>query len=245
MYRFSAQIASNLECPAATRRATCCLVFSPALRRPIAMIWRALLASRSLPRFSRCLIVLPDDAVTGLMPQRAAKLPWPSVPYRNLQSLTDIARLDHGHMHGQDSHVTNSVRPLLGHKQTRRQSLTARRSRPADRSRERHAGRSEFGSSHIRTPCVASLPSDQTVFETNRAGTGYHLLTIGVEYIRLSLASQRLLDRCDAAVRFHRDRQPPRQDLPAEPVHDGAEIFKAAFDFPRTGIRDAVRRSGV
>lgn len=133
-----------------------------------------------------------------------------SVPCRNLWSLTAIARLNHGHMHGQDSHVTNAVRPFLGHKQTPRQSLTARRSRAADRSRERHVGRSECGSSHTWTPCSASLPSDRSVFETNRPGTGYHLLTICVEDIRLAIAGQRFLNRFDAEGRFHRDRQSPR-----------------------------------
>lgn len=47
---------------------------------------------------------------------------------------------------------------------------------------------------------------------------------IGVEYFRLSIAGQRVLDRFDAEVRLHRDRQPPGQNPPAKPVHDGAEI---------------------
>ncbi len=44
---------------------------------------------------------------------------------------------------------------------------------------------------------------------------------IGVEYFRLSIAGQRVLDRFDAEVRLHRDRQPPGQ-RPAKPIHDGA-----------------------
>ena len=38
------------------------------------MMCSALLAARSPPRLSRCRIVLPDDAGTGLTPQSAAKL---------------------------------------------------------------------------------------------------------------------------------------------------------------------------
>ena len=40
----------------------------------MAMMCRALLAARSPPRFNLCRIVLPDDAGTGLVPQRAAKV---------------------------------------------------------------------------------------------------------------------------------------------------------------------------
>ncbi len=45
-----------------------------------------------------------------------------------------------------------------------------------------------------------------------------------LKIFRLSIAGQRVLDRFDAEVRLHRDRQPPGQNPPAKPVHDGAEI---------------------
>ena len=41
-------------------------------------------------------------------------------------------------MRGQDSHETMQVRPFSGHTASARRSLTARRSRAADRSGERH-----------------------------------------------------------------------------------------------------------
>lgn len=50
---------------------------------------------------------------------------------------------------------------------------------------------------------------------------------VGVEYFGLAIAGKRFLDCFDAEGSFHRDRQPPRQNPPAEPVHDGAEIDKA------------------
>ena len=44
------------------------------------------------------------------------------------------------------------------------------------------------------------------------------------KFVWLTMAGQSLIDRFDAEGCVHRDRQPPRQDLPAEPVDDGAEI---------------------
>ena len=51
---------------------------------------------------------------------------------------------------------------------------------------------------------------------------------VGVEYVGFAITGKRLLDCFDAEGCFHRDRQPPRQNSPAEPVHDGAEIDEAA-----------------
>ena len=47
------------------------------IMRMWAMVHRALLAARSPPRLSRCLVVLPEDASMGLAPHRAARAASP------------------------------------------------------------------------------------------------------------------------------------------------------------------------
>lgn len=51
---------------------------------------------------------------------------------------------------------------------------------------------------------------------------------VGVEYVGLAITGQRFLDWFNAEGCLHRDRQSPRQNPPAEPVHNGAEIDKSA-----------------
>ena len=68
MYRLMQRIASSLEWPWATRRATYSWVLGSSRNRPIAMMCNALFAARSPPRFMRCRVVLPEDAGTGLTP---------------------------------------------------------------------------------------------------------------------------------------------------------------------------------
>ena len=51
---------------------------------------------------------------------------------------------------------------------------------------------------------------------------------IGVEYFRLAVSAQRLVERRDAKARVHRVRQPPRQDRAAGPIDDRHQIEKAA-----------------
>lgn len=50
---------------------------------------------------------------------------------------------------------------------------------------------------------------------------------VGIEDLGPAVAGDRLLQRLDAEVGFHRDRYPPGQDLPAEPVDDRHEINEA------------------
>lgn len=51
---------------------------------------------------------------------------------------------------------------------------------------------------------------------------------VSIEYVGFVITGQRFLDCFDAEGCFHRDRQPPRQNSPAAPVHDGAEVDEAA-----------------
>lgn len=64
--------------PVAVRLATKARVRGSEIVRTWAMIHSALLAARSPPRLSRCLLVLPDEASTGLAPHSAAMAasPW-------------------------------------------------------------------------------------------------------------------------------------------------------------------------
>src|SRR5271166_2796883 len=43
----------------------------------------------------------------------------------------------------------------------------------------------------------------------------------------LPVPGERLLDRPQAEIDLHADRQPPGQDPPAEPVHHGREVYEA------------------
>lgn len=51
---------------------------------------------------------------------------------------------------------------------------------------------------------------------------------IRVEDLRSAEAGDRLLQRGDAEVSIHRIRQPPSQNLAAEPVHDGDQVQEAS-----------------
>ena len=74
MYRLRLWIASSFEWPWAMRRATYSWIVGSSRNRPIAMMCKALFAARSPPLFNRCLMVLPDEAGTGLTPHKAANL---------------------------------------------------------------------------------------------------------------------------------------------------------------------------
>src|SRR5208282_2615957 len=67
---------------------------------------------------------------------------------------------------------------LLGSQASARQSLTARRSRAVDRSRERHGWSIGVRVRPHRAPCGASLPVGRSVFESGRPETGVYPLTI-------------------------------------------------------------------
>src|SRR5271165_7247958 len=81
---------------------------------------------------------------------------------------------------------------LLGSQASARQSLTARRSRAVDRSRERHGWSIGVRVRPHRAPHGASLPVGRSVFESGRPETGVYPLTIGIENPRLSEPKQRL-----------------------------------------------------
>ena len=84
---------------------------------------------------------------------------------------------------------------LLGSQASARQSLTARRSRAVDRSRERHGWSIGVRVRPHRAPHGASLPVGRSVFESGRPETGRYPLTVGVEDLRLAELRQRLLER--------------------------------------------------
>src|SRR3954454_15976264 len=82
---------------------------------------------------------------------------------------------------------------------------------------------------HIVAPCAPAIHADSDGLVDQLAGecgTGELAALVGIEDLRLAMASQGLLDRLDAEL--HRDRQPPGQNPPAEPVDDGGEIDKTA-----------------
>lgn len=84
---------------------------------------------------------------------------------------------------------------------------------------------------HVVPPCALAVHRDGnlSLFQHGGEVDGGELRSlVGVEDVGLAVTGQRLLDRFDAEIGFHRDRQPPRQDLPAEPVRDGAEINEAS-----------------
>ena len=66
---------------------------------------------------------------------------------------------------------------LLGSQASARQSLTARRSRAVDRSRERHGWSIGVRVRPHRAPCGASLPVGRSVFESGCPETGVYPLT--------------------------------------------------------------------
>src|SRR5271165_1340369 len=67
---------------------------------------------------------------------------------------------------------------LLGSQASARQSLTARRSRAVDRSRERHGWSIGVRVRPHRAPRGASLPVGRSVFESGRPETGGYPLTV-------------------------------------------------------------------
>ena len=79
----------------------------------------------------------------------------------------------------------------------------------------------------IRTPAALQLVQER--------GAGELHALIGVEDFRLAMSAHRFLQRLDAEVRLHGDRQPPRQNPPAEPVHHRHQIHKP---FGHRNIRD-------
>ena len=51
---------------------------------------------------------------------------------------------------------------------------------------------------------------------------------IGIENLRLAMASQRLIERLDAKVRVQGVRQPPSQHMPTRPIHDRHQVKEAS-----------------
>jgi hypothetical protein len=119
---------------------------------------------------------------------------------------------------------------LLGSQASARQSLTARRSRAVDRSRERHGWSIGVRVRPHRAPCGASLPVGRSVFESGRPETGGYPLTVGVEDLRPAEPRQSLLERRKAERDVHRVRQTPPEHRARRPVDDRHKIEKAAPD---------------
>ncbi len=70
---------------------------------------------------------------------------------------------------------------------------------------------------------------------------------VGIEDVGLAKARHRFLQSLDAKVRRQRDRQPPGQHPPAEPVNDGDKLNKATRhrDIGNVGRPDLVGRVAV
>ena len=136
-------------------------------------------------------------------------------------------------MRGQDSHETMKDRPFSGHRHRRGKASRQRRSRAVDRSRERHGWSIGVRVRPHRAPHGASLPVGRSVFESGRPETGGYPLTVGVEDFRLAVLGQSLLQRFDAEMGPHRDRNTMRQHPPAEHVDDRRQVDEAASPSPR------------
>ena len=79
-----------------------------------------------------------------------------------------------------------------------------------------------------KTPAPVHRNLDACGFElAGEGGAGELRALIGVEYFRLAVSRQRLVERRDAKARVHRVRQPPRKNRAAGPVDDCHEIEKA------------------
>lgn len=63
--------------------------------------------------------------------------------------------------------------------------------------------------------------------QAGERGAGKLAALIVVEDLRLAMAGQSFLDRLNAEPGLHRDREPPGQDAPAEPVDHGGEADEA------------------
>lgn len=83
---------------------------------------------------------------------------------------------------------------------------------------------------NIVPPGAAAVHADCDLIAKHDAGEGHAgglAALVGVEDVGRAKARQRFLQCLDAKVRLQRDRQPPRQNPPAEPVDDGDEIDEA------------------
>ena len=82
----------------------------------------------------------------------------------------------------------------------------------------------------IVAPRAAAIHADRDGIVQQQAGergAGELTALIGVEDLRPAAPGQRLLDRLKAERHLQGDRQPPRQDPPAEPVHHSSQIDEA------------------
>ena len=83
----------------------------------------------------------------------------------------------------------------------------------------------------IITPRSFAVHADGDAgFEKNagEAGAGELAALIRIENVRPAVTGQSFIQRLDAELRFHGDRQPPSENPAAEPVDDGREIDEAA-----------------
>jgi hypothetical protein len=84
---------------------------------------------------------------------------------------------------------------------------------------------------HIVSPGSFAIHADGNAgFEKNisEAGAGELAALIRIEDVRPSVTGQSFIQRLDAELRFHGDRQPPGENPAAEPVDDGCQIDEAA-----------------
>ncbi len=128
------------------------------------------------------------------------------------------------------------VRPFSGHKQRRGKALTARCSRAADRSGERHrlvdrsAGQAAPGALR-RQPTKRSI-----AVRVRPPGTGLNLLTVGVvqQAVRLAAAPDRHDQGIGDQLRGHGRTHRPADHAPGIEVDDGCHI-KPALGGPDVG----------
>ena len=115
---------------------------------------------------------------------------------------------------------------LLGSQASARQSLTARRSRAADRSGERHGRSIGVRVRPHRAPCGASLPVGRSVFESGRPETGVYPLTIRMldEPGHWALTLRGHHQRGERQLGAHMIAHRPADDLARGKVEDRGEI---------------------
>src|SRR5674476_1411024 len=85
---------------------------------------------------------------------------------------------------------------------------------------------------HVIPPSPFAVHADGDGVAGEHAGecrAGELRALVGVEYLRLAVTSQGILQGLDAEGSFHRDRQPPRQNPAGRPIEHDSEVNETAL----------------
>jgi hypothetical protein len=84
---------------------------------------------------------------------------------------------------------------------------------------------------HVVAPGTAAIHADPDQVVRQQASERYAgelAALVGIEDPRTAMSGERLIDCVQAEIHLQRDRRPPGQYSPAEPVHHRREVDKAA-----------------